>query len=140
MAAWMITIAAVLASLMLAGPAFAQATTGSPASGAETKGKMVGDEKVRAAQQALKDKGHDPGAIDGQMGPKTQAALRDFQKALGMTASGRLDDKTMQALGVEAKPSGAAGAASPPTPTDTAKDAAGAKKANTEKKIPEKKY
>lgn len=58
-------------------------------------------EKVKAAQQALKDKGHDPGDVDGRMGPKTQQALRDFQKAQGIQATGRLDAKTMQSLGVE---------------------------------------
>ena len=57
-------------------------------------------EQVRAAQQGLKDKGHDPGAIDGVMGPKTQAALRDFQKAEGIQATGRLDAETMSKLGV----------------------------------------
>ena len=62
---------------------------------------MAGDEKVKAVQQALKDKGHDPGSVDGRMGPKTQQALRDFQEAHGIQATGQLDTKTMQSLGVE---------------------------------------
>ena len=67
-------------------------------------------EKVKAVQQALKDKGHDPGELDGKMGPKTQAALREFQKAQGLQGNGRLDDKTIQALGVEgARTSGTTG-------------------------------
>lgn len=69
-------------------------------------------DQVMAVQQALKDKGHDPGTIDGVMGPKTQAALRDFQKKEGLKASGRLDQETMAKLGVEMK-TGAAGASSP---------------------------
>jgi peptidoglycan hydrolase-like protein with peptidoglycan-binding domain len=89
----------------------------------------MGDEQVKAAQQALKDKGHDPGAVDGKMGPKTQAALRDFQKAQGIEASGRLDTKTTQALGMDGgKMSGTgssstSGSASPSTSgtTDTTK-------------------
>ncbi len=93
------------------------------------KGAMtaMGDEKVKAAQQALKDKGHDPGAMDGKMGPKTQAAIRDFQKAQGMEATGHLDAKTMQALGMEGDKtsstgaSSTAGSASPSTSTDMSK-------------------
>ena len=46
---------------------------------------------VRSAQQALKDKGYDAGAIDGQMGPATQGALRSFQQAQGLPQSGTLD-------------------------------------------------
>jgi|SRR5215470_10103354 len=71
-------------------------------------------EQVRAVQQALKDKGHDPGEVDGKMGPKTQAALRDFQSKEGLKSSGRLDGETMAKLGVEAN-SSAAGTASTPS-------------------------
>ena len=83
-------------------------------------------EQVRAIQQALKDKGHDPGEIDGKMGPKTQAALKDFQSKEGLKATGRMDAETMTKLGVEAK-TGAAdtGAASSPAAspkTDTKAD------------------
>jgi len=81
-------------------------------------------EQVRAVQQALKDKGHDPGEVDGKMGPKTQAALRDFQSKEGLKASGRLDGETMAKLGVEAN-SSAAGTASTPSAspsTDTKTD------------------
>jgi peptidoglycan hydrolase-like protein with peptidoglycan-binding domain len=89
----------------------------------------MGDEKVKAAQQALKDKGHDPGSVDGKLGPKTQAALRDFQKAQGIDTTGRLDAKTMQSLGVDrtsssAAPSATGGSASPATgASDASKDA-----------------
>ena len=33
--------------------------------------------KVRTAQQALADKGYNPGPVDGLMGPKTRAAVED---------------------------------------------------------------
>ena len=69
-------------------------------------------DQVRAAQQALKDKGHDPGMVDGVMGPKTQAALKDFQKSQGIQDTGRLDAETMAKLGIEGR-SGAAGPSSP---------------------------
>jgi len=69
-------------------------------------------DQVRAAQQALKDKGHDPGMVDGVMGPKTQAALKDFQKSQGIQDTGRLDAETMAKLGIEGR-SGAGGPSSP---------------------------
>ena len=59
--------------------------------------------QVKAVQQALKDKGHDPGDVDGRMGPKTQAALSDFQQKEGLKATGRTDAETMAKLGVAAK-------------------------------------
>ena len=55
---------------------------------------------VMAAQQALKDKGHDPGTIDGKMGPRTRSAVSDYQKAEGLKQTGRLDDETRAKLGV----------------------------------------
>jgi peptidoglycan hydrolase-like protein with peptidoglycan-binding domain len=57
-------------------------------------------QRVMAAQQALKDKGHDPGTIDGKMGPRTRAAVADYQKAEGLKQTGRLDDETRAKLGI----------------------------------------
>jgi peptidoglycan hydrolase-like protein with peptidoglycan-binding domain len=93
--------AAALITLVLTGTGFAQGTSGA-----------TGDEMVKAAQQALKDKGHDPGRVDGRMGPKTQAALREFQKAQGMAATGDLDAKTTDALGMNGKSTSSKGASS----------------------------
>ena len=44
-------------------------------------GRTGNREQVMAAQEALKQKGFDPGPADGMMGPKTQAALKEFQKS-----------------------------------------------------------
>jgi peptidoglycan hydrolase-like protein with peptidoglycan-binding domain len=60
-------------------------------------------EQVKAVQQALKDKGHDPGEVDGKMGPKTQQAIRDYQQKEGLKTTGRLDTETASKLGVQAK-------------------------------------
>ncbi len=57
-------------------------------------------ESVREAQQALKDKGFDPGPVDGIYGPNTQHALRQYQRQEKLTADGRLNDQTMDSLGV----------------------------------------
>ena len=63
-------------------------------------GRMAGKEQVKSAQEALKGKGYDPGAIDGAMGPRTNEALRDFQQAEGLQATGRLDAQTRSKLGI----------------------------------------
>lgn len=93
-----------------------------------TRGGMAGrQEQVKAVQQALKDKGHDPGAVDGKMGPKTQAALRDFQSKEGLKASGRLDAETMSKLGVEAKAGASAtGSATSPSASPSGTSGSGA--------------
>ena len=70
-------------------------------------------EQVKAVQQALKDKGHDPGEVDGKMGPKTQAALRDYQQKEGLKATGRLDSETASKLGVQASASSSSSSSSP---------------------------
>jgi lipid-binding SYLF domain-containing protein len=56
--------------------------------------------KVREVQQALKDKGFEPGPIDGIMGAQTQKAIAEFQRQQNLYASGRLDPQTEKALGV----------------------------------------
>ena len=42
-------------------------------------------------QQTLKDKGFNPGPIDGTVGPRTTAALSDYQKAENPTPTERRD-------------------------------------------------
>jgi peptidoglycan hydrolase-like protein with peptidoglycan-binding domain len=60
-----------------------------------------GSSTVREAQQALKDKGFDPGPVDGLNGPKTRAAVRDYQKQQNLTVNGRLGAETLTSLGVK---------------------------------------
>jgi peptidoglycan hydrolase-like protein with peptidoglycan-binding domain len=117
MKTWTITGVLLVAGAMLAGSAVAQTTPSTTdqkdkaTGGAGTEsgaGKTAAREHVKAAQQALKDKGHDPGAVDGVMGPKTQAALKDFQSKEGLKGSGQLDAETMSKLGVQAEAGAAA--------------------------------
>jgi peptidoglycan hydrolase-like protein with peptidoglycan-binding domain len=56
---------------------------------------------VRDAQQALKDKGYDPGPVDGINGPLTRAAVRNYQQKENLDADGRLGPKTLDSLGVK---------------------------------------
>jgi Putative peptidoglycan binding domain len=53
---------------------------------------------VRGAQQALRDKGFDPGPVDGRMGPRTAEAVREFQSREGIVATGQLDAETRARL------------------------------------------
>lgn len=56
-------------------------------------------ERVKAAQNALNRAGANI-QVDGKMGPKTKAAIRDYQQKNGLQATGNLDAQTMQRLGV----------------------------------------
>ena len=67
----------------------------------EKKAPAKASEEIKKLQEALKAKGHDPGPADGIMGAKTQAAIKAFQEAGGLKATGRLDDQTAEKLGVE---------------------------------------
>ena len=71
---------------------------------------------VRGAQQALRDKGIDPGPVDGRMGPRTAAAVREFQSKEGIVATGQLDAETRDRLMTSGTDSSAP-AASPATGT-----------------------
>jgi peptidoglycan hydrolase-like protein with peptidoglycan-binding domain len=46
------------------------------------------DPAVRDLQEALKALGHDPGPIDGIFGTTTEAAVKAFQQARGITTDG----------------------------------------------------
>jgi peptidoglycan hydrolase-like protein with peptidoglycan-binding domain len=69
-------------------------------------------DSIMAVQNALKDKGHDPGPIDGKMNPRTQAALKSFQSANNLQATGVLDAETSAKLGVRGSSSSSSKASS----------------------------
>ena len=56
---------------------------------------------IRQAQQRLQAAGFNPGLADGQLGPRTVKALRDYQAKRKLTVTGQLDDATRKALGLE---------------------------------------
>jgi peptidoglycan hydrolase-like protein with peptidoglycan-binding domain len=49
-------------------------------------------------QKSLKNAGFDPGEIDGKLGRQARKAIRDFQKANGLTADGKVGPKTWNEL------------------------------------------
>jgi hypothetical protein len=60
---------------------------------------LVTSDDIKKAQDALRAKGLNPGT-DGRMDAKTQDALREFQKSNNLPATGVLDDRTAEKLGV----------------------------------------
>lgn len=62
---------------------------------------LLAADSIRDVQARLQEKGFDPGPVDGMMGPKTREAIRAFQTANGLPATGRLDEETQKKLGVE---------------------------------------
>ena len=64
---------------------------------------VISSDDIKKAQEALKAKGKDPGAVSGRMHAKTQEALREFQKENNLPATGVLDKKTADKLGVTLK-------------------------------------
>jgi peptidoglycan hydrolase-like protein with peptidoglycan-binding domain len=76
---------------------------------------------VRRVQQTLAHRGFKVDPIDGQMHASTQQALRQFQKSENLEDTGRLNDRTLAALGIEpeaapqeaARMTSAAGASNP---------------------------
>lgn len=110
--------------------------TGMQSGGSE--GRMAGGQhwskdKVKAIQEALKTKGFDPGAADGVIGPKTNQALRDFQKSQNLQVTGRIDEKTSSALGVDAASMGSSSPTSSGKESTSGSRGTGSKSSSMEK-------
>jgi len=59
---------------------------------------LLPDLTVRAAQAILTFLGFQPGPVDGVMGRITRSELTEFQSQRGVSATGNLDDVTLQTL------------------------------------------
>jgi peptidoglycan hydrolase-like protein with peptidoglycan-binding domain len=75
-----------------------------PAALAHGRHSSANTEQVRQVQQKLNDMGYRAGSVDGVFGPQTESALREFQKARYLDATGHIDSKTLAAL--EREPTG----------------------------------
>ncbi len=60
--------------------------------------KCIAGDLVRSVQESLKGAGFDFGPVDGILGPRTAAALREFQQQRGLAQSGEPDEATLKAL------------------------------------------
>ena len=61
---------------------------------------LVHTNDVKKMQQALQDRGHYRGKIDGVLGLHTRASIRGFQKAENLPVTGEIDLQTARKLGV----------------------------------------
>ena len=68
--------------------------TSSPVPKSLQKG-FTGSDAVRAVQKRLKELGYYKGSADGDFGPATEEAVIAFQKANGLTADGKVGEKTL---------------------------------------------
>jgi N-acetylmuramoyl-L-alanine amidase len=57
--------------------------------------------KITEIQRKLTRHGFNPGAVDGIFGPKTFAAVLEFQRAHGLVPDGEVGPQTAEALGIE---------------------------------------
>ncbi len=60
----------------------------------------VSPDVVQDIQRNLQDRGYDVGQVDGMWGRRTAQALRSFQRDQDIQASGRIDQRTLAALGL----------------------------------------
>ena len=82
--------------------------------------KPKGFRRVRLLQRRLRLAGARPGAVDGRFGPRTEAAVRRFQRRVGMTVDGRVNRATAVKLAKRSaatKPASTRGSAPGQAPT-----------------------
>jgi hypothetical protein len=82
----------------------------------------LGPDEIRQMQIVLKEKGFYRGEPDGLLGPATTQALIVFQRREGLQANGRIDTRTVTALGLS-NPSGQQGNQNQPATTGQGSDA-----------------
>ena len=63
---------------------------------------FTGSDAVRAVQRRLKELGYYKGSADGDFGPATEEAVKAFQKANGLTADGKVGEKTLAKMNAKA--------------------------------------
>jgi peptidoglycan hydrolase-like protein with peptidoglycan-binding domain len=56
--------------------------------------------EVKKTQQALRDKKHYRGKVDGSFGLRTRAGIRAYQKAESLPITGQIDSQTAAAIGI----------------------------------------
>ena len=61
------------------------------------------ENEVKKTQQALRDRKHYRGKVDGSYGLRTRAGIRSYQKAESLPITGQIDSQTAAALGVRAE-------------------------------------
>jgi len=93
----MIVLAAIFETLTVCGAAPAKSPPISQLNMAAAPN--LNQDSIRRVQTLLKDRGFDPGPIDGVHGPRTSAAVRGFQERFAIKETGTIDNQTLFALG-----------------------------------------
>jgi len=91
-------VADVIATLPDATPVDTSPAGPKPYPGTTTRRGSRATARVRDIQGELLNAGHDPGPLDGILGAKTDAAIRAFQEARGLTVDGVVGPATWAAL------------------------------------------
>ncbi len=76
----------------------ARAYTGKPT---RAEAPIADQATVSDLQLRLKTLGYDPGPADGQLGPKTRAAIRAYQRDAGLKADGMVTTTLLKSMKVE---------------------------------------
>ena len=80
-----------------------QVNLGKPAWKSSAKADATGDTRlVQDIQTALSKRGFDPGPPDGQIGPRTRAAISEYQRQNRLLVDGRPSSELLQHLQSEA--------------------------------------
>jgi peptidoglycan hydrolase-like protein with peptidoglycan-binding domain len=100
--------AAVLAGcFLMAGPTWAQADKPSDRvlegakPGTASNPGTPNPDRIKKAQQALKDQGYYSGPVDGVFSESTHDAVRSLQRSKKLNVTGNIDDQTARELGLE---------------------------------------
>jgi len=94
-----------MAGPKMAGPMMAEPKMAGPMKASEVemsampKARLPRRAEVRGVQNALKAKGYRL-TVDGILGKHTRAALRRYQKAEGLKATGQIDKATLRSLNI----------------------------------------
>ena len=90
---------AILAGLLLAGPAMVPTASAQPAPGL-TYMQPLSPTALMQVQERLRQMGAYSGRVDGIWGPDSQSALERFQQGRGLQVSGQLNQATAATLGL----------------------------------------
>jgi peptidoglycan hydrolase-like protein with peptidoglycan-binding domain len=108
------------AALMAISPPAVEAQTGSAARESVPGPGELSPATIRMLQHSLIQGGYAVDAADGVWGPKTSAAVREFQRVKGLKPTGQGDAATLDALGVtvdgRVRPAAAAAGEARPAP------------------------
>ena len=76
------------------------AEQGTGTSGQKKSAAKISQSDMQKVEQALKEKGYDPGTVDGKADAKTQQAIRDYQSKNKLDVTGSMDPRTAESLDI----------------------------------------